>query len=92
MAVLTVTKTRVTIAAAAAALAALVGACPAGADPGTDPCELAVTFLCRFMPIAPTLDHDIDLTQGSGSINGTALPQVPAVDPHGGVTAPLPVP
>jgi hypothetical protein len=35
---------------------------PASADPGQDPCDLAFGFLCRMLPIAPDLDHDIDLT------------------------------
>jgi len=51
---------------------------PAGADPGTDPCQSATTFLCKFMLIAPDLDHDIDLTQGPATINGTPVPQLPA--------------
>lgn len=85
---LTSKQTKVMGAVVGAALAALVCAGPAGADPGSDPCELAVTFLCRFMPIAPNLDHDVDLTQSSATINGTAVPQIPASDPHAGVTAP----
>jgi hypothetical protein len=52
-------------------------AAPASADPGDDPCQLAVTFLCRFVPIAPDLDHDIDLTQDPGAINGQQLPEMP---------------
>ena len=38
-------------------------AAPAHADPGDNPCELAINFLCQFVPVAPDLDHDIDLTQ-----------------------------
>jgi hypothetical protein len=33
------------------------------ADPADDPCSLAVSFLCRFMPMAPNLDGDVDLTK-----------------------------
>ena len=36
---------------------------PEIADPSEHPCQLAVTFLCRFVPIAPELDGDIDLTK-----------------------------
>lgn len=36
---------------------------PAIADPSEDPCQLAVSFLCRFVPVAPELDGDVDLTQ-----------------------------
>jgi hypothetical protein len=67
--------TRAVIAAAGAVLAAGVLATPAHADPTDNPCQLAVTFLCRFVPIAPELDGDLDLTQ-----------QQPPVDP----AAPLP--
>ncbi|EHB58744.1 hypothetical protein MycrhDRAFT_1180 [Mycolicibacterium rhodesiae JS60] len=35
----------------------------AAAEPGTNPCELNVTFLCQFVPLAPELDGDVDLTQ-----------------------------
>lgn len=28
-----------------------------------DPCDLAVTFICRLIPMAPDLDEDLDLTQ-----------------------------
>lgn len=37
-------------------------AVPSVADTADDPCGLAVSFLCRFMPIAPDLDGDVDLT------------------------------
>jgi hypothetical protein len=50
-------------------------AVPASADPANDPCGLAVTFLCRFIPIAPELEGDVDLTK-----------QLPPADP----AAPLP--
>ena len=35
----------------------------APAQPVHDPCQLGVTFLCHFMPIAPEWEGDIDLTQ-----------------------------
>jgi hypothetical protein len=51
-------------------------AVPASADPADDdPCGMAVSFLCRFIPIAPGLDGDVDLTK-----------QLPPADP----AAPLP--
>jgi hypothetical protein len=37
-------------------------AVPSVANTTDDPCGLAVSFLCRFMPIAPDLDGDVDLT------------------------------
>jgi hypothetical protein len=45
-------------------------AVPSVADPNDDPCGLAVSFFCRFVPIAPELDGDVDLTT-----------QVPPADP-----------
>ncbi|RAV03894.1 fibronectin-binding protein [Mycolicibacter senuensis] len=57
-------------------------AAPAAADPVDDPCQFAATFLCRLMPTAPDLDHDIDLTQGSAVVNGQPLPEMPADGQH----------
>jgi hypothetical protein len=53
-------------------------AAPAGAAPGGDPCPLAVSFLCNFVPIAPDLDHSIDLTENPGTIAGQSVPQMPS--------------
>src|SRR5271154_2765389 len=36
-------------------------AAPAGAD--VDPCHAIIIPICRFIPMAPDLDHDVDLTQ-----------------------------
>lgn len=44
-------------------LAGLYLAVPAGADPGYDPCRSMLNPICRMVPMAPDLDHDIDLTQ-----------------------------
>jgi hypothetical protein len=38
-------------------------AVPAAADSSDDPCPLALLFICRMVPIAPDLDHDVDLTK-----------------------------
>lgn len=65
-------------------VAALCFAAPAGADPNDDPCQLAVTFLCKLVITAPNLDHDVDLTQGSPTINGSQLPQLPSPTPAPG--------
>lgn len=43
---------------------------PAGADPADDPCQFAMVFFCRLLPMAPALDGDVDLTK-----------QVPGADP-----------
>ncbi|TPG36420.1 fibronectin-binding protein [Mycolicibacterium hodleri] len=72
-----ITKKRAVIVAVGVLGATLGAAAPAGADPSDDQCPLSVTILCRFLPIAPGLDHDIDLTQGPGSLNGQALPEMP---------------
>ena len=51
------------IAAATAVTAGLLLATPASAEPGDNPCEFAISYFCKFVPIAPDLDHDIDVTQ-----------------------------
>jgi hypothetical protein len=63
------------IAALSALAAATVLAAPADAEPGDNPCEFAIIFFCKYVPIAPDLEGDVDLTQ-----------QQPPVDPN----APLP--
>lgn len=45
------------------AAAPYVGAVPAAADPITDPCQLAFSLFCRFVPMLPELEHNVDLTQ-----------------------------
>jgi hypothetical protein len=74
--------TRLAIGAACSLTAAVVLATPAAAAPGDNPCELAVNFLCRFVPVAPDLDGDVDLTQQQ-PVDPNALPpeSLPAVDP-----------
>lgn len=61
---------RTPIATAAAIGLGAVLAVPAGADMADGPCPLTISFLCGFVPIAPDLDHDVDLTT-----------HVPASDP-----------
>ena len=50
------------------------------ASPGADPGELAVTLLCKYMPVVPNLDHVINLMQSPATINGTAVQQLPAAN------------
>jgi hypothetical protein len=62
-------------------------AAPAGADPSDDPCRLGLSPVCAFLPIAPDLDGDVDLTEQLPEANSPA-PQIsspPPVDPclHG---------
>jgi hypothetical protein len=69
-----------------AALALAVGtllATPANAEPGDNPCEFAVNYFCRFIPIAPDLEGDIDLTQQQPPVDPNAPPpeSLPVVDP-----------
>jgi hypothetical protein len=75
------TKMRAVAIALGVAAAALGLAAPAAADPADDPCQLAVSFLCRFVPMAPELDHDVDLTQDPGALNGQPLPEPPTAEP-----------
>ena len=67
--------TRSVLAALSALAAAAVLAAPADAEPGDNPCEFAISFFSKYVPIAPDLAGDIDLTQ-----------QQPPADPN----APLP--
>ena len=39
-----------------------VPAAPASADPVSDPCQLAFSLFCRFVPMLPELEHSVDLT------------------------------
>jgi hypothetical protein len=70
------------IAAAAALTAGLLLAVPASAEPGDNPCEFAINYFCKFMPIAPDLEGDVDLTQQQ-PIDPNAPPpeSLPVVDP-----------
>jgi hypothetical protein len=73
---------RTAIATAAVLTAGLLLAAPATADPGDNPCELAINFVCRFVPIAPDLDNDIDLTQQQPVDPNAPPPEsLPVVDP-----------
>ncbi|MDW5610716.1 MULTISPECIES: fibronectin-binding protein [Mycolicibacterium] len=69
-------RRRVGAAIGAGALGFVIASPPASlAEPVENPCQLAVTFLCHFVPIAPEWEGDIDLTQN-----------MPAADP----SVPLP--
>lgn len=56
---------RTPAATTAGALATILTcAAPSTARADTDnPCSLAATFLCQFIPIVPELEDDVDLTQ-----------------------------
>ena len=74
---------RTVIAVVAALTAGLLLAAPATANPGDDPCEFAVNYFCRFIPIAPDLEGSIDLTQQQPPADPNAPPpeSLPVVDP-----------
>jgi hypothetical protein len=74
---------RTAIAAAAALAAGVLLATPASAEPGDNPCEFAVNYFCRFIPIAPDLEGDVDLTQLQPPVDPNAPPpeSLPVVDP-----------
>ena len=73
---------RTLIAAATAVTAGLLLAAPANAGPNDSPCELAISYFCRFVPVAPDLDHDLDLTQQQ-QVDPNAPPpdSLPVFDP-----------
>jgi hypothetical protein len=74
---------RTVIGAVAALAAGILLATPANAEPGDNPCELAFNFFCRFIPIAPDLEGNIDLTQQQPPADPNAPPpeSLPVVDP-----------
>jgi hypothetical protein len=51
-----------------------------------DPCPLAASLLCRFVPIAPDLDDDVDLTKQLSPAGPTAPPpeSLPPTDVRAG--------
>ncbi|BDD96329.1 Uncharacterised protein [Mycolicibacterium fortuitum] len=65
------------------AAAPSVGAVPAAADPITDPCQLAFSLFCRFVPMLPELEHNVDLTQNQPPADRAAPPpeNMPPPDP-----------
>jgi hypothetical protein len=73
---------RTVIAAAAALTAGLVLATPASAEPGDNPCEFAINYFCKFLPMAPDLEGDVDLTQQQPVDPNAPPPEsLPVVDP-----------
>ncbi len=73
---------RTVIAAAAALAAGVFVAAPAGAGPGDNPCEFAINYFCKFLPIAPDLEGDVDLTQQQPVDPNAPPPEsLPVVDP-----------
>jgi hypothetical protein len=44
-------------------VAQTVLAVPSLAAPSNDPCPLQMALMCRFLPIAPDLDGDVDLSK-----------------------------
>lgn len=73
---------RTAIAAAAALAAATILATPASADRGDNPCEFAINYFCKFIPMAPELEGDIDLTQQQPVDPNAPPPEsLPVVDP-----------
>ncbi len=74
---------RPVIAAAAALAAGVYLATPTSADPGDNPCEFAINYFCKFIPIAPDLEGDVDLTTDQPPADPNAPPpeSLPVVDP-----------
>jgi hypothetical protein len=73
---------RAVICAAVALAAGTFFATPGNADPGENPCELAFNYFCKFLPIAPELEGDLDLTQQQPVDPNAPPPEsLPVVDP-----------
>jgi len=71
------------IAAAAVLAAGTLVAVPTSAEPGDNPYEFAINYFCKFIPIAPDLEGDVDLTKDRPPANPNAPPpdSLPVVDP-----------
>jgi hypothetical protein len=74
---------RTLIAAAAALAVGTLFAVPASAESGDNPCEFAINYFCKFIPIAPDLEGDVDLTKDQPPADPNAPPpeSLPVVDP-----------
>ena len=68
------TVAKLFIASAGLVIAGSVLSAPAFSDSTEDPCALAVSFLCRFIPMAPKLDGDVDLTTQLPPVEYSAIP------------------
>ena len=71
------------IAALLASAAGLTTAVPVAAQQGPAPCDFALSFICNIVPMAPELDHNMDLTeQGPPADPNAPLPEsLPPLDP-----------
>jgi len=65
---------KLSIALAGLVVGGSVLSAPVFADPTEDPCGLAVSFLCRFIPMAPDLDGDVDLTTQLPPVEYSTIP------------------
>ena len=74
---------RPVIAAAAVLAAGVYLATQTSANPGDNPCEFAINYFCKFIPIAPDLEGDVDLTTDQPPADPNAPPpeSLPVVDP-----------
>jgi hypothetical protein len=74
---------RAILVAAAACGAAVSLAVPAAAQQDRPSCDLALTFICNIIPMAPELDHDVDLTdqQPPADPNAPNPETLPPLDP-----------
>ena len=73
---------RTLIAAAAALAAGTLFTVPASAEPGDNPCEFTINYVCKFIPIAPDLKRDVDLTKDQPLADPDApqLDSLPVID------------
>lgn len=54
---------------------------PALADEGDAPCPLSLALMCHFLPMAPGLDGDVDLTQNQPAPDPQEQVAAPVIDP-----------
>jgi hypothetical protein len=71
-----------TAAATVMLTAAITLAAPVSASPD-NPCGATLIAICAFVPVLPSLDHDVDLTTDpdpNTQTHNDAQPQVAAID------------
>jgi len=70
------------LAVAVPLVAGVTLATPPSAEPGDNPCEFAISYFCKFIPIAPDLEGDVDLTQQQPVDPNAPPPEsLPVADP-----------
>lgn len=68
-------RTKLRVIAAGMVTFMLAVAFPTGVGKAENPCQLAATFVCQFVPILPDLDGDVDHTKQAPQSTLDVLPE-----------------